>query len=64
MNLVMAKKTKKTQEPPVSIRPSDALREVLLKLARDERRPPAQMARILIEDALIARGLWPPSPQP
>ncbi len=45
----------------LGVRPSAEMREVIETLAAKERRKPTSMALLLIEDALIARGLWPAS---
>jgi hypothetical protein len=43
-------------------RVSDEMNLTLEGLAAQERRKVAQMVVILLEDALAARGLWPPKP--
>lgn len=61
------KKTDKaSQTPPdrhkntvFSLRPSPELRGVIEAEAAAERRSLAQMAEILLEEALAARGKWP-----
>jgi hypothetical protein len=42
-------------------RVGEPLRKVLETLAREQRRSVAQMSMILLEEALAARGLWPPA---
>lgn len=53
-----------TPEDPVNrtmgFRATPELRAVIEALARKERRRPASLLQILVEDALTARGLWPP----
>ena len=46
----------------MSLRPSADLRAVIQELADDERRSLAQMAEILLEEALKGRGRWPVKP--
>ena len=65
---LMAKK-KPTQEGDVdrhkhavlSLRPPPAIRAAVAQMARAERRSLAQAALILLEEALAARGLFPPA---
>ena len=47
--------------PLLSLRPSDALRAVLVEYARRERRSVSQAIILLLEGALETKGLWPPS---
>lgn len=69
--LTMAKKKTKPEEqaqsepeqvtnPSMSFRPSQAMRTAIESLAAKERRRPAQMIYLLLEDLLISRGLLPP----
>jgi hypothetical protein len=48
------------KEKVVSFRPPAAMRDILVELARKERRTIAQFMTLLVEDALAAKGLWPP----
>ena len=57
----------KTQEAPVQkrgrqlpARISDEMNAVLIRIAKEERRKVAQLVVHLLEDALTARGEWPP----
>lgn len=45
----------------VSIRPEPQMRDVIEQLAKKERRKLSPMILLLVEEALVARGLWPPS---
>lgn len=49
------------KNPVASFRPKPPMRAVLQQLADDERRSVAQIIEILLEEAMTARGLWPPS---
>jgi hypothetical protein len=62
------KKPAKTEPAPdrhlqkvVSFRPPAELRAVLLDLARKERRTVAMVVQLMMEEALAAKGLWPPA---
>lgn len=46
----------------ISLRPPTDMRDILTRLAREERRTMSQMILLLLEDALEAKGLWPPPP--
>lgn len=48
---------KRTQ---IALYPSDELADAVRALADTERRTVSQMAAVLLEEALDARGLWPP----
>jgi hypothetical protein len=45
----------------VSCRPPAEMRAILLELARQERRTVSQVVQFLLEDALTAKKLWPPT---
>lgn len=49
---------KRTSKQPLGFRPDDKLREALERAAASERRPVANMVKILVEDALIQRGFY------
>jgi hypothetical protein len=49
--------------PVMSVRPPDPMRRVITELARGERRSLSQTILFLLEEALAARGLWPPPDQ-
>ena len=42
----------------MSFRPPDDLRDVIVSLAKTERRSVAQVVQILVEEALTQRGPW------
>jgi hypothetical protein len=52
------------RHPLLSLRPSAALRAAVQRLAGLERRSTSQMLVLLAEEALGARGLWPPAVLP
>ena len=66
---LMAKIKQSEQEPsepaPITFRPaSQVLIDVIAETARSERRSRNLMIQILLEEALAARGMWPPSQSP
>lgn len=48
------------RHPLVSFRPDHGIRHALQRLADQQRRSLSQMAVLLLEEALAAKGLWPP----
>jgi hypothetical protein len=49
------------REPVVGFRPPSAMRDILRELAHKERRTVSKMLELLMEEALVARALWPPT---
>jgi hypothetical protein len=65
MSLTMAKKKKAADDDRhkytvVSFRPRTVIKDIVQARADHERRSLARMVEILLEEALIARGLWTP----
>ena len=48
--------------PVVSLRPPAAMRAILERMAREQRRSMAQTIQLLLEEVLASKGLWPPAP--